>query len=426
MKITNVHAREILDSRGSPTIEVEVHTKRGVFVGVSPSGASVGDAEAIELRDGGARYFGRGVRKAVRQVNTKIRKELIGKSCTIQATLDDLLCQIDGSFDKHTVGANALVACSMAIARAGAASKKLSLYAYLNILYSRILGRDVTLRLPQIYCNVLNGGVHAANKLAFQEFMIVPKARKFREQLRIASEIYHVLQKLLVKRFKGRVIAVGDEGGFAPPITRADEALNLLTKATALAGYAGKVSFAMDVAASEFYVQKRGRGKRSGEYHAHKIFTPAQLLDYYVTLCEKYPLVSIEDPFDQNAAADFALLLSTLSELNGKVQIVADDLTCTNPERVRAAARDRAANCLLLKVNQIGTITEALHAAAIAQRAGWKIMVSHRSGETSDDFISDLAVGIGCGQLKSGAPARGERIAKYNRLLRIEEELAKS
>ncbi len=420
MKIKHIHAREILDSRGNPTVEVEVHTKLGKFIGTSPSGASTGEAEAVELRDGGKRYLGKGVRKAVRFVNGKIRLELVGKSCVRQATLDDLLCKIDGSLDKSRIGANAIVACSIAIARAGAASKKLPLYIYLNTLYSQILGHRISIRMPQGYYNVLNGGVHTANKLAFQEFMIVPKARSFREQLRISSEIYHTLQTQLIKRFKGRVIALGDEGGFAPPIIRAEEALTLLSKAVTISGYAGKVSFAIDVAASEFYVERKGRGKKSGEYHAHKIFSPTQLLIYYLKLFEKYPLVSIEDPFDENSLSDFSLLLT---KTKGKLQIVADDLTCTNPERVRVAVQDKAANCLLLKVNQIGTVTEALHAAAIAQRAGWKIMVSHRSGETTDDFIADLAVGIGSGQLKSGAPARGERVAKYNRLLRIEEEL---
>ncbi len=420
MEILFVHAREILDSRGNPTIEVDITTKQGMFRGVSPSGASTGEYEAVELRDGGLRYLGKGVRRAVKLVNSKVALKLVGKSCINQKEIDELLQKTDGTPDKHRIGANALVACSMAVARAGATAKGVPLYSYINSLYSKKLGSKVVMKLPQGYFNVLNGGVHAANKLAFQEFMIVPKASSFSLQLRIASEVYHNLQKLLVKKFVGESVGVGDEGGFAPPITTPDEALNLLVKAVELSGYTKKVSFAMDAAASEFYFQRKGRSAESGEYRAHKVFSSKELIKYYGQLCEKYPIVSIEDPFEENAFTDFASLLLFLK---GKVQIVGDDLTVTNVERVQAAIKENSVNCLLLKVNQIGTVSEALSAAALAQEAGWNIMVSHRSGETSDTFIADLAVGLGCGQIKSGAPCRSERVAKYNRLLRIEEEL---
>lgn len=420
MEILSVKAREILDSRANPTIEVEVETKLGFFKGLSPSGASTGSHEAVELRDGGLRYFGKGVRKAVRKVNGRVALKLVGKSCVEQKKIDDILIEIDGTLDKHRIGANALVACSMAIARAGAAAKKQPLYEYLNKIYSSLIGKKILMKTPQGYFNVLNGGVHAANKLAFQEFMIVPSASKFSMQLRMASEIYHCLQKLLIKRYSSFAIDVGDEGGFAPPIARPEDALNLLLKAINLAGYEGKVSFAMDVAASEFYFQRKGRSKESGEYRAHKVFKSTGLKNYYKQLCDKYPIVSIEDPFEENAYSDFADLRLLLKN---KVQVVGDDLTVTNVERVQAAITENSANCLLLKVNQIGTVSEAMAAAALAQKAGWNVMVSHRSGETSDTFIADLSVGIGSGQIKSGAPCRSERVAKYNRLLRIEEEL---
>ncbi|MAG60570.1 phosphopyruvate hydratase, partial [archaeon] len=398
---------------------------QGVFRGISPSGASTGKHEAVELRDGGVRYFGKGVRKAVRLVNTKIKKKLVGKSCVRQEEIDKLLQEIDGTQDKHKIGANALVACSMAVVKAGAAARNQELYLYLNSLYSKAFGEKVALKIPQGFFNILNGGVHAANKLAFQEFMIVPFNSKFSIQLRMASEIYHNLHKLLIKKYSSVAIGVGDEGGFAPPISRPEEALNLIAKAVNLAGYEKKVKFAMDVAASEFYFQRKGRSMDSGEYRAHKVFKSISLKKYYKQLCDKYPICSIEDPFEENAFSDFSELLMLLQDRKrkNKVQIVGDDLTVTNPERVQAAITEKSANCLLLKVNQIGTVTEALEAAALAQKAGWKIMVSHRSGETEDTFIADLAVGIGSGQMKSGAPCRSERVAKYNRLLRIEEEL---
>jgi enolase len=442
MKIKSVLAREILDSRGNPTVEVEIKTKQGVFLGVSPSGASTGEYEAVEKRDLGKRYLGKGVKKSVKLINSKIAKKLVGKSCINQNKLDELLCSIDGSLDKHKIGANGLVACSMAIAKAGAVALNKPLYSYLNKIYSDIIGQDVVMKLPQAYFNVINGGKHAANKLAFQEFMIVPKAKTFSAQLQMASEIYHVLQKILVKKFKGEVIAVGDEGGFAPPIATAEQALDLLVLAVKEAGYNQKVTFAIDVAASEFYSQKKGRSKSSGVYGAQKVFNSIELIKYYQKLCKKYPIFSIEDPFEENAFSDFAKLNLVLNDdfnrkkdrrsnnhkmnIKGKIQIVGDDLTCSNIERVKVAVIEKSANCLLLKVNQIGTVSEAMQAAAFAEKNGWKIMVSHRSGETSDTFIADLAVGIGCSQIKSGAPARGERVAKYNQLLRIEERMLKN
>ncbi|MBT4447031.1 phosphopyruvate hydratase [archaeon] len=427
MKINSVHAREILDSRGNPTVEVEISTKLGSFIGVSPSGASTGEHEAVEKRDGGSRYLGKGVKKSVQLINSKIAKSLIGKSCLNQKKLDELLCLIDGTDDKRKIGANGIVACSMAIARAGAASYKKPLYTHLNDIYSKLYGKKIAVKIPQGYFNVLNGGRHAANKLAFQEFMLVPSANSFAKQLQMVSEIYHHLQVLLIKKFPGQVIAVGDEGGFAPPLSKPEEALNLLVKAVEIAGYSKKVSFAMDVAASEFYSERKGRGKSSGEYRAHKMFNASSLMKYYISLCEKYNIVSIEDPFDENAFVDFASLRKLISQNSNlkkrKIQIVGDDLTCTNSLRVKVAVLEESCDCLLLKVNQIGTVTEAMQSAVLAQKNGWKVMVSHRSGETSDTFIADLAVGIGCGQIKSGSTARGERVAKYNQLLRIEERM---
>lgn len=420
MRVDSVIAREILDSRGNPTVEVEVKTKQGKFVGVSPSGASTGSHEAVELRDKDKRYFGKGVRRAVHNVNKKIAPKLIGLSCLDQKKIDEILIKLDGTDDRHKIGANSIVASSMAVAKAGARAKGVELYQYLNEIYFNLVGKKVVMKMPQAYFNVLNGGVHAANKLAFQEFMVVPKARNFSLQLQMASEIYHTLHKQMIRRFRYFSVGVGDEGGFAPPISKPEEAFNLLLRAVKEAGYDGKVKFAMDVAASEFYFQKKGRSKSSGEYRAHKVFTVKSLQKYYHKLVDKYPLVSIEDPFEQNAFLDFAELLASVKK---GVQIVGDDLTVTNIERVQAAVSEKSANCLLLKVNQIGTVTEALKAAALAYNSGWNVMVSHRSGETSDTFIADLSVGIGCGQIKSGAPCRSERIAKYNRLLRIEEEL---
>ncbi len=408
--ITSIKAREILDSRGNPTVEVEVIA--GKFCGKAsvPSGASTGKHESLELRDGGKRYLGKGVLKAVKNVNEKIAPALQGIEVTNQKKIDALLLKLDGISNKSNLGANALLGVSLACARTAANLVGKELYLYLNnLVYPK-----KKISLPTPYLNVINGGRHAGGNLPFQEFMIIPKTSRFSEALRFGSEVYHVLKEIIEKKYGRQATNIGDEGGFAPPIATAEEALDLLKEAIKKAGYAGKVDLAMDCAASEFYQQ--------GQYVVDgKKMSTGKLLEYYLSLLKKYPsLISLEDPFQQEDFGSFAELRK-----RSKIQIVGDDVTVTNPERIKEAIDKRSANCLLLKVNQIGTLTEALEAAQLAYRAGWKVMVSHRSGETEDTFIADLAVALGCGMIKAGAPCRGERVAKYNRLLRIEEELMK-
>lgn len=409
--ITSIKAREILDSRGNPTIEVEVIA--GNFCGKAsvPSGASTGVHEALELRDGEKRYLGKGVLKAVKNVNDLIAPALQGISVLEQKKIDALMIRKDGTKNKSKLGANALLAVSLACARAAANSQGKELYLYLHTL----AGVSKSPSLPRPFFNVINGGKHADNEISFQEFMIVPKFKKFSENLQAGSEIYHLLKRDLHQKYGKGSTNVGDEGGFAPEhLKRTSHVLSLLLKAIADAGYAGKVDLAMDCAASEFYQQ--------GKYVVDgKKISTGKLLEYYLALLKKYPsLISLEDPFQQEDFQSFAEL-----RRKSKIQMVGDDLTVTNPERIKEAIDKRSANCLLLKVNQIGTLTEALEAAKLADDAGWKVMVSHRSGETEDTFIADLAVALGCGMIKAGAPCRGERVAKYNRLLRIEGELMK-
>ncbi|MBU0470830.1 MAG: phosphopyruvate hydratase [Nanoarchaeota archaeon] len=403
-KITKIKAREILDSRGNPTIEVDVTTENTSAVAAVPSGASTGKHEALELRDGTKRYGGKGVLKAVRNVNRKISVLLKGMNCSEQKKIDELMIKKDNTDNKGRFGANALLGVSLACARATALEKRKHLFEYLH----ELSGVDKKISLPRPFFNVINGGKHAGNRLPFQEFMIAPKAKTFSEALRMGSEVYHALKGVIEKKYGKEATNVGDEGGFAPPVKKAEEALDLLKTAVKKAGYSGKVEFAMDCAASEFY--------KEGYYHLHKKMNKKSLLEYYLHLIKRYPLFSIEDPFEQEDFLSFAELRK-----KSKIQIVGDDLTVTNIERIEEAVKEKSCNCLLLKVNQIGTLSEALDAVKLAYRNGWKVMVSHRSGETEDTFIADLAVGIGCGMIKAGAPCRGERISKYNRLLRIEE-----
>tara|TARA_Y100000310_G_scaffold186667_1_gene186808 strand:+ start:2129 stop:3367 length:1239 start_codon:yes stop_codon:yes gene_type:complete len=405
-RIQQIKAREILDSRGNPTIEVDVKVKGYIFSAAVPSGASKGSNEALELRDKTKRYLGKGVQKAIRNIE-KIAPRLIGKLCTEQEKIDRLMIKLDGSEHKTKLGANAMLGVSLAVARAGTFCRKKNLFDYLAALS----GKEV--KLPRPFFNVLNGGKHAGNKLAIQEFMISPRTTNFKEALRIGSEVYHVLKKIIGKKYGMSAINVGDEGGFAPPIKKAEEALELINFAIKKAGYFKKIDLAMDCAATDFYLKKRGK---EGYYQLHKKFSKNGLLDYYLQLIKKYKLLSIEDPFEENDFESFAKLRE-----QSKIQIVGDDLTVTNPELLEVAIKEKSCNCLLLKVNQIGTLTEALEAADLAFSAGWKVMVSHRSGETEDTFIADLAVGLGCGMIKAGAPCRGERTAKYNQLLRIGE-----
>ncbi|PIN75573.1 phosphopyruvate hydratase [Candidatus Woesearchaeota archaeon CG10_big_fil_rev_8_21_14_0_10_36_11] len=408
--ITTITAREILDSRGNPTVEATVST--GDFSGTVsvPSGASTGDHEATELRDGGTRYNGKGVLKAIRHIKEKIAPVLQGIDCSRQREIDTVMIERDATENKHKFGANAILAVSLACAKAASESKGVPLYEYLNTFPQ--ITKSCT--LPRAFFNIINGGKHADNRLSFQEFMIVPDLKSCKKNVQAASEIYHTLKKELHKTYGKGTTNVGDEGGFAPEkMNNALDVLKILTKAIRDAGYKNKVSIAIDCAASEFFV--------NGKYNIDgKKLTKEQLLEYYCTLIKRYPIISIEDPFHQEDFDSFAKLRERVN-----IQIVGDDLTVTNIERIEAAIKEKSCTCLLLKLNQIGTLTEALDAAQKAFDAGWNVMVSHRSGETEDTFIADLAVGLGCNQIKAGAPCRGERTAKYNRLLLIEEMMKK-
>ncbi|MBU0456590.1 MAG: phosphopyruvate hydratase [Nanoarchaeota archaeon] len=404
--ITKIKAREILDSRGNPTIEVEVHTDNVHQTAAVPSGASTGIHEALELRDKTKRYLGKGVQKAARNVNKKIAPLLQNLDCSRQREIDSLMIEKDRTENKSRLGANAILGVSLACARAAAEEGNKFLFEYINILSAT--GKEMV--MPRPFFNVINGGKHAGNNLAFQEFMISPKANSFKEALRMGSEVYHILKEVIEKKYGKEATNVGDEGGFAPPVKKAEEALELLKAAIKKAGYTKNIEIAIDCAASEFY--------KNGHYYLHSKMNKETLLTYYLHLIKKYPIISIEDPFEQEDFLSFAELKN-----RSKIQIVGDDLTVTNIERIEEAVKENSCNCLLLKVNQIGTLTEALDAVKLAYENGWKVMVSHRSGETEDTFIADLTVGIGCGMIKAGAPCRGERTAKYNQLLRIEEAL---
>jgi enolase len=401
MKIISTWAREILDSRGNPTIEVEVVTETGFGSASAPSGASTGAHEAHELRDNDHRYHGKGVQKAVENVNAILAPALAGLDSTDQANIDKTLKHLDGTSNKSNLGANALVATSMAIMRAAAASKGMMLHDYLT-------GDTI----PKAMFNVINGGKHAGGKLAIQEFMIMPEGPTFAERLRMASEIYHTLGKQLVQKYGASARNVGDEGGFAPPIDNTYQALDALVAAIEECGYTQNCELAIDAAASSFY--EKGLYNIDG-----KSIKEPELVDYYGDLVKAYPLKSLEDPFFEESFGAFSALLKE----NSRLQVVGDDLTVTNVERLSKAIEQHSINALLLKLNQIGTITEAMNAVKMCRQNKIAIVVSHRSGETDDCFIADFAVGINAGQIKAGAPARGERISKYNQLLRIEERL---
>ncbi|MCD6147942.1 phosphopyruvate hydratase [bacterium] len=416
-RIRAIKAREILDSRANPTLEVELETTQGRFLAGVPSGASTGKHEAVELRDGGKRYGGKGVLKAVRNVNKVIAPKLIGKDPTEQEKIDRIMKKLDGTRNKSRLGANAICGVSLAVCRAGAAAVNLPLYLYIRRLFNPSLKKPV--KLPKPCFNVINGGAHACNDLDFQEFMIVPQFKKTAENVRAASEVYHKLKEIIIERYMDIGANVGDEGGFAPGIRFPEEALDLIEEAKKRAGYKRReVKVILDVASSAFFSK--------GKYITPKTkmdFTRQELADYYYGLLKKYPIIALEDPFAQDDWEGWEKLNQKSKIKNQKLLIIGDDLLVTNPSRIKEAKRRNACNGLLLKVNQIGTLSEALEAARLAKAYNWKIMVSHRSGETCDDFISDLAVGISAEFIKSGAPARGERTAKYNRLLKIEEEI---
>ncbi len=405
--IEQVGAREILDSRGNPTVEVEVALDDGTLARAAvPSGASTGEHEAVELRDGGSRYGGKGVEKAVKAVLDEIGPELVGLEAVEQRIVDQKLVDLDGTPDKSRLGANALLGVSLAVARAGADSSGLELFRYVGGPNAHVL--------PVPMMNILNGGAHADTGVDVQEFMVAPiGAASFREALRWGAEVYHALKAVLKE--KGLSTGLGDEGGFAPNVGGTDEALDLIAVAIAKAGFTlgTDVALALDVAATEF--QSAAGYKFEGSMR-----TADQLSTFYAELIKSYPLVSIEDPLGEDDWDGWVALTEQLGE---QVQIVGDDLFVTNPERLEDGIAKGAANALLVKVNQIGTLSETLDAVTLAHSSGYRCMMSHRSGETEDTTIADLAVATGCGQIKTGAPARSERVAKYNQLLRIEENL---
>lgn len=420
MKITEVHAREILDSRGNPTVEVEVTaetetTGRKTTARESvPSGASTGRFEAVELRDGDREYFGLGTKKVVDHVNTKIREALLGMNVLDQALIDRRMVELDGTDNKGNLGANAILGVSLACAKTAAAALDMPLYRY--------IGGGNAKRLPVPMMNVINGGVHAKNSLDFQEFMILPiSAKSYREALRMGAEVYHFLRQILNE--EGYATAVGDEGGFAPDLADAGEVFRYLGKAVEKAGYTvGKdVVYAMDAAASELYNEETGMYHFPGENGICR--DEEEMIALYEDLAKRFPLVSIEDGLQED---DWEGWQSLIGRLGDGMQLVGDDLFVTNPKRIKCGIKLNAGNAVLIKVNQIGTLTEALDAIEMAQCAGYHTVISHRSGETEDAFIADLAVAVNAGQIKTGAPCRAERTAKYNRLLRIEEELGET
>ena len=405
--IMHIFAREILDSRGNPTVEVEVLlSDDSVGVAAVPSGASTGEHEAHELRDGDERYGGKGVLKAVKNVNEAIADRLDAYEADDQRLIDNTMIELDGTDNKKNLGANAMLGASMAVAKAAAKSANLPLFRYIGGPNAHIL--------PVPMMNILNGGAHADSGVDVQEFMIAPiGAETFSEALRMGTEVYHALKSVISS--KGLSTGLGDEGGFAPSVDSTKAALDLIVEAIEKAGYklGDDVALALDVASSEFY--KNGTYNFEGGQHSAE-----EMIKVYEDLVEQYPIVSIEDPLDEN---DWDGYVTLTEQLGDKVQIVGDDFFVTNPKRLAEGIEKKAANALLVKVNQIGTLTETFDAVELAHRNGYRTMMSHRSGETEDTTIADLAVALSCGQIKTGAPARSERVAKYNRLLRIEEEL---
>lgn len=409
MKIKDVIGREILDSRGNPTVEVDVILENGIVGRAAvPSGASTGEREALEMRDGGDRYNGKGVLNAVGHVNNEIRNLVIGMDAKDQKKLDYAMIELDGTKTKSKLGANAILGVSMAALKASALNEGMPLYKYIGD------GR----KLPRPMMNIINGGCHADNKLDFQEFMIIPNRDTIKETLRVGAEIFHTLKKVLNE--KGLSTGVGDEGGFAPNLSSNTEGFELIMEAITKAGYKPgiDVNLGIDVAASEFY--EDGKYNLEGEGRS---LTTDELIDFYKELINKYPIISIEDPVDENDWEGFSKITK---ELGDKIQLVGDDLFVTNKECLQKGIDNNAGNAILLKVNQIGTITETLETIELARSHGYKTVISHRSGETEDTTIADLAVGLNLGQIKTGSMSRTDRICKYNQLIRIEEEIEKN
>lgn len=416
--ITDVKARQIFDSRGKPTVEVDLYTSVGTFRAAVPSGKSTGVHEACELRDGDAsQYLGQGVSKVVNNIHTIIKPAIVGKGCVDLKALDKLMIDLDGTENKSKLGANAILPISIAACRAGAAAQGVPLYKHI----ANLAGNSKMV-LPVPSFNVINGGVHGGNELAPQEFMILPVgATSFKEAMRMGTDTYHKLKDILKAKYGLNATNVGDEGGFAPPIETFEDALDLLTTAIDAAGYKGKVRIGIDPASSEFFdngiydlkfkaKDNDGSGKK----------TVPQMIELYKKLLSTYDLIFLEDPLAEDDWEGFQQITAAVGE---EYEIIGDDLLCTNPKRIARAIKEKSCNGLLLKVNQIGSVTESIEAVKLAKSAGWGVLTSHRSGETTDDFIADITVGLSTGHIKSGAPARSERLAKYNQLLRIEEEL---
>ncbi|RLI89526.1 MAG: phosphopyruvate hydratase, partial [Candidatus Altiarchaeales archaeon] len=390
-KIKEVKAREVLDSRGNPTVECEIFTENSIARAIVPSGASKGIHEALELRDNGKRYHGKGVLKAVKNIKEIIAPKIIGKDCRNQREIDEIMLSLDGTENKSNLGANAILAVSMAVVKVSAIEEGIPLYERIGQLID-----NSSYIMPIPFMNIINGGKHAGNKLDIQEYMIAPvNVANFKEAIRVGSEIYHELKEIIKRKYGKKAINVGDEGGFAPPLKRIEEPIKLIMKAIEKLDYANEVKLALDAAASEFYNENNKCYKVEG-----KEISADELKEIYFKLLEDYPIISLEDIFAQD---DWESWISFRRETKGKVQIVGDDLLVTNIRRIENAIEEKACNALLLKVNQIGTISESLDAASLAFLNHWNVMVSHRSGETEDTFIADLAVGLGCGQIKAGA-----------------------
>ena len=410
--ISDVYAREVLDSRGNPTIEVEVYLESGVMASaIVPSGASTGAFEAVELRDGdSSRYLGKGVLNAVKNVNEEIAPEIIGMSAIDQVAIDNVLRELDGTLNKSNLGANAILGVSMAVAKAAAEDLEIPLFQYLGGVNAK--------QLPVPMMNILNGGAHADNNVDIQEFMIMPVgAKSYKEGLRMCVEVYHNLKSVL--KSKGLMTGVGDEGGFAPNLSSNEEALQVIIEAIQKSGYRPNddIKLALDVAATELYDEQDKVYKLAGE---GVVKTAGEMVEYYAELISKYPIISIEDGLSEEDWDGWKLMTE---KLGSRIQIVGDDLFVTNTERLTKGIKTKTANSILIKLNQIGTITETLDAIEMAKRAGYTAVISHRSGETEDSMIADIAVAVNAGQIKTGAPARTDRVAKYNQLLRIEDYL---
>ena len=401
--IKKIEGKEILDSRGNPTVEVSLFIEQGLFKAAVPSGASKGKYEAIELRDGGKRLKGKGVLKAVKNINEIISSKLEGKEVVKQKEIDDLLIKLDGTKNKSRLGANAICGVSMAVCRAGAKEKNIPLWEYI----SNLSGQKASLPTPCF--NIINGGAHAVNDLDFQEFMVVPAVKTFSQSFQMGLKTYQQLKEVIKEKYGNLSLKTGDEGGFAPLIKKPEQALDLILEAIKNFNFKKEIKIILDVAASQFF--------KKGKYETNfKSFDSGGLIEYYYGLIKKYPIIGLEDPLDEEDWKGWASLKSD-------ILVIGDDLLTTNPKRIKEAKEKNACNAMILKINQIGTVSEAIEAGNLAKSYGWKIIVSNRSGETEDDFIADLAVGIGAEYIKSGAPFPKERMAKYKRLLKIEKEI---